>query len=757
MLAKQALEPILYGFEKTVWLVYRGRRMNLIKWIRRNERKILAVVVIILMVGFIGGSYLSQLGRGGFGRKAVIARYGVRGKITDYDRALAQRDLDLLQSLRIDQMLRGQDLRGVFLAELLFSEGRTSPELLVGLKRAIAAQKLRISDEQIAGLYRHTVPNDIYWILLKKEAAEAGVSVSSHVADRVLGSVLPQLFGGATYSQVISGLRGRGISEETVHEAFSELLAVLEYARIMISVEGLTESQMRRWASLEGEEINTELVKFNASVFADQQPEPSWQQVREQFESFKGNLAGKLSNENPYGFGYMLDDMVALEYIALKINDISATVEKPTQQEMEDFYQAHPEQFVEQVPIDPSDPNSPMTERVVSFGRVAKLISDRIYRQRINTKVDVILGDAKLLAQKNFGEADVAELDAEKLEELAIGYTQVAGKLSQKYRINVYSGETGLLSADDMRLDEYLSGLFLKSRSAGQMPTPLSQLVFLVEPLNSADADLQQNKTVKMYEDIGPVLDVRGRIAAMVRVIKVKKAAEPNSLEQSFSNVSIVLDEPNEMAHQSYSVRDKIVEDLRNLAAMETAKQKAEEFAKLAAKLGWGAALERFNSRFSSSSASEPNTFEMTDWRGLKRYSDEYMETLSFRSKSDFAARRLMDQSIREARIIERLYSLIPADSNQPAELPLVVKMEPDMSYYLVKELSVSRIYSDEYLGSKPMWAYGLESIEGQNLIAVHFQPDNILKRMNFRPKKETEAKQEPVEPVEDVVEEVEF
>ncbi len=747
MLAKRALEPILYGFEKTVRLVYRGRRMNLIKWIRRNERKILAIVVIVLMVGFIGGSYLSQLGRGGFGRKTVIARYGVKGKITDYDRALAQRDLDLLQSLRIDQILRSQDLRGVFLAELLFSEGRTSPELLMGLKRAIATQRLRISDEQIAGLYRHVVPGDIYWILLKREAAEAGLVISEQTAGSVLGNILPQLFNGAPYSQVISGLRSRKISEDMVHKAFSELLLVLEYARMMNSAEGLTESQMRRWASLGGEEINTKLVRFNASVFADQQPEPSREQVREQFENFKGNSAGKLSDKNPYGLGYMLDDMVALEYIALKMEDISKAVEKPIQQEMEDFYQANLGQFVEQVPIDPNDPNSPMAERIIGFGRVAKLISDRIYRQRISTKVDVILGDAKLLVQENFGDADVAELDAEKLEELAADYTQIAGQLSQKYGIKVYSGKMGLLNADDMRADEYLSGLFLRSRSAGQMPTPLSQLVFSVESLSGDNTGLQQSRAVKMYENIGPALDVRGRIAAMVRVVEVKEATEPNSLEQSFSKVSIVLDEPNETVHQSYSVKDKAVEDLKNLAAMEVAKQKAEDFAVLAAEQGWEAALEQFNSRFGSSDANEPNTFEMVDWQGLRRYSDEYMETLAFRGESDPAAKRLMDQSIREARIIEKLYSLIPADSNQPAELPLVVKMEPDMSYYLVKELSISRIYNDEYLGSKPIWAYRLESTESQNLTAVHFQPDNILKRMNFRPVKEEKGDKEPNEP----------
>ncbi|MCJ7692718.1 MAG: hypothetical protein MUO22_04825, partial [Sedimentisphaerales bacterium] len=220
--------------------------MNLIKWIRKNERKILAIVVIVLMVGFIGGSYLSQLGRGGSGRKTLIARYRVKGKITDYDRAIAQRELEILRSLGMDRMLRSQDLRGVFLAELLFSEGRTSPELLMGLKRAIATQGLRISDEQIAGLYRHTVPGDIYWILLKREAAEAGLAISGQAAGNILGSILPQLFNGASYSQVINSLRNQKVSEEAAREAFSELLAVLEYARMTSTSEGLTESQIRR-------------------------------------------------------------------------------------------------------------------------------------------------------------------------------------------------------------------------------------------------------------------------------------------------------------------------------------------------------------------------------------------------------------------------------------------------------------------------------------------------------------------------------
>jgi len=35
--------------------------MNLVKWLRKNNMKVMAVVVIVLMVAFVGGSALNYL------------------------------------------------------------------------------------------------------------------------------------------------------------------------------------------------------------------------------------------------------------------------------------------------------------------------------------------------------------------------------------------------------------------------------------------------------------------------------------------------------------------------------------------------------------------------------------------------------------------------------------------------------------------------------------------------------------------------
>ena len=41
--------------------------MNLVKWFRKNNKKVMAVVVVVIMLGFVGGTYLQQLGQ----RRAV--------------------------------------------------------------------------------------------------------------------------------------------------------------------------------------------------------------------------------------------------------------------------------------------------------------------------------------------------------------------------------------------------------------------------------------------------------------------------------------------------------------------------------------------------------------------------------------------------------------------------------------------------------------------------------------------------------------
>ena len=154
----------------------------------------------------------------------------------------------------------------------------------------------------------------------------------------------------------------------------------------------------------------------------------------------------------------------------------------------------------------------------------------------------------------------------------------LAEKLNKGHSIDVYSGKTGLLGVTDMQEDSYLIGLFTKPAGSGQMPHVLIQVAYSVEQLDSSD--LAPGRTIKprLYETLGPLSDLQGKIAALVRIVDVQKAAEPSGLNDLFKPAKIRLDEPD-MAEEedTYTVREQVEQDLKKLAAMQTAEEKAKE------------------------------------------------------------------------------------------------------------------------------------------------------------------------------------
>ena len=95
--------------------------MNLMKWFRKNNMKVMAIVVVVIMVGFVAGPALQYLGRAGTGQHGAVAYFADKRKITRNDLIAAHQELEILRALQADALLRSQDLRGVFLGELLFS------------------------------------------------------------------------------------------------------------------------------------------------------------------------------------------------------------------------------------------------------------------------------------------------------------------------------------------------------------------------------------------------------------------------------------------------------------------------------------------------------------------------------------------------------------------------------------------------------------------------------------------------------------
>ncbi len=700
----------------------------------------MAFVVMGTMFAFIAGSYLQQLAhqrRAGLGK--TIAYFSDNKKITQKDRAIAIRELEILQTIRADALLRVQDLSGIFLAELLFSERRFSPQLIRRLKRIISTNQCPISDKQINDVYRRSMPPYMYWLLLKNEAQNAGIAVTNHEVGTLLAKVIPQLFPGSSYSQMLGMLvEKRRISEQETLTTFGKLLAVLKYAGIICSNEAVTNPQIMRNTSLEQEKIDAEFVKFDSAVFADTQKQPDPEQISTHFNKYKKFFSGEISEQNPYGFGYKLADRVRLEYIAVKLDDVASTISAPTQEQMQEYYQRHRQQFTEKLRSDPNDPNSPLVERTRSYSEVVDTVERQLHQSKINSKAEMILQEAKTLTELDLEntDSDIANISTEQLQQMAGDYKTTAEQLGEKYKIKVYSGRTSLLSPADIWEDEYLAMLYV--RGYGFSEVALAKIIFAVDPLDISELGPFDVPKPRMYESIGTVKDRRARFASIVRITEAEKSCEPGGIDQVFSKSSLNLDENQEQSAQnSYSIKEEVVEDIQKLVAMDTTKSKAEEFAELAAENGWENTIDKFNKLYARQN--EDNQGNLTEFRlenltNLQRLSSMTLEALSAQIAGNPGAQQVVNDAQRRARFIDKLHSLVPQDANSLDSGPQVFEFKPYMSYYCVKTLSVNRLEKKKYEEIKVLRVHKEDIAQSQSLAVIHFNPENIVKRTNYRP-----------------------
>ncbi len=728
--------------------------MNLVKWFRKNRNKLLAVLVIIIMFGFIGGSFLSRLARSSSGSLyRTVATYRDGKKVTNYDLLLARQDLEILSNLRVSGLLRSnsQDLDAFFLGELLFSDQSLSPMLLGQVKRAIRSSGIRITNKQINDIYQGRGRKDICWFLLTEEAEQAGIEITEDMAGVQLSQLIPKLFPRANFSQVIGSIVSRqGVSESRILGSFSKLMEVLSYAKAIGSYENVTAAELSQLVSKKQETLDTASVQFPAQLYIQEQNEPADEAITEHFEKYKEFTPGAISAKNPYGFGYKEPDMVQMEYIVVKLSDVAELIPEPKPEEVEAYYAKKREQFTRSVPSDANDPNSPKVKEQLSYAEVSEQIYRYLISSRKNSKAKAILQEGKDITEARFSEMDTdfANLSLAEIKENAGDYSEAAKQLKEKYSIEVYSGQTGMLDAVDIIRDRYLGMMTLSGK--GNNPVPLSKVVFAVEQLGSSELGPFDIAAPRIFENIGPLQDSRGELIGLFRIISVRKSSLPDSVGQIFDKrtVKFALSSEN-----TYSVKEQVAEDIKLLRSMKTAEKQSKSFSREIAKLGWEETVAEFNRAYKERKKvhlpGEPNAFRVQQLMKLVRIPQEHILTLAAQNEGSSFGTSVLNNAKRRQKFIDKLYNLVPNGEQKLKSVPYVMEFKPDLSYYVIKDVSINRIYSQDYQKLRAREAYSQEFIEHQNLSVIHFNPENIIKRTNFVMLKKDNRTKEPNSPSE--------
>ncbi len=726
--------------------------MSLMTWFRKYNKRIMAFVVIALMIVFTMGPAMNYLSGRRAGGHKVVGYYGDHKEITNKDLAWAQQQLELLKLLGANfifrpqdpQLFSMQDFRLILLGELLFAERATAVESIGYVRQMVRREGYGITDKQINDIYTKAYPPNMYWLLLTREARLAGMRVPLDIAKTQLEAIIPRLYRGATYSQYVSSIiSSRGVSEEQVIETFADLMTVMEYGKMMCSTQNRTAQQILHETDWREETIDANYVLFDVSLFAEESEQPGEEKIMEHFEKYKGFSAGDISEANPYGFGYKLPERAGLEYIAVQLDDVASVVQRPTQQETEEYYQQHLPRFTQVVPSDPNDPNSPPTKQTRSYAEVAKPLSKLLYQQKVDSKAEQILLEAKSITEANLAgiDSEQAKLTDERIKEMAVDYEKTAAQLSEKHKLKVYAGKTGLLSAADMQSDKNLGLLYLGGM--GFADVGLVRIVFAVEQLKMSELGSFDARPPRLYENIGPLKDIReqaqgfeGKNMMLVRVIRAEKAAEAENVNQKISKKAVLFDPEGD----TNSIREMVIEDLKCLAAMDKTKDKAEQFVKLAAQDGWDNAINEFNKLYgdlsrhndADANAVSKQPFKLQTRAGIRRITGQGLVNLEIRCQGDPMADFLLNRATVESMLVEKLYALVPEDSNTLPGPGVILEFKPNLSYYCVESLTVHRLYQDKFDKIKAIDAIRDDFTDSQVLAVVHYNPENILKRMNF-------------------------
>jgi hypothetical protein len=452
-----------------------------------------------------------------------------------------------------------------------------------------------------------------------------------------------------------------------------------------------------------------EFVRFDAADF--EAAEPSSEAAAELFEKYKDFFAGAVSDENPYGFGYRLPPMVELEYLGIRLDDVSSTIERPAAEQAEQYYQRHRAQFTEQVRSDPNDPNSPPVSRQRSYAEVANNISQMLFNQRLNSRASGILREA----------ADMADSDA------SLEFRAIAGRLGEKHNIRVYAGRTGRLGAKDIRSAPYLGRLYTGDSIYDSVE--LAREVFPNSEVQGGDA---------APKTIGPARDVSGRIMAVFRVAERWPAREPEDLNETFSTAGPVF-EPDGQGGSVYSAAEKVTEDLKTISAMEQARKTAGEFVEQAASQGWDEAIERFNEIHAAAPPASPDgpapakPFRLETRTGLRRTSPDELEALAAHVAGYPGGGGIIAARKVQARFVRMLYELARPETGLQADLPAVVEFKPHAACYAIKGISSKALTRQDYDKAKSILAVRTDMADMQTQAVVHLNPGNILKRADFR------------------------
>ena len=241
------------------------------KFIQKNRKKFLAVFAVGLMIVFVLPTLPNQPGR----ESNVAFELGDEEVTMAEGRASADEWQSLLRD--VPQALLSRTLGSVV---LVFDDIRENPEL---------------------------------FLLLQKEAARLGLQPSENWVEseaKLITQIAPML--GSPVRDPVR-LRQSLRSVSLVQALFDRAMSGIKPSDALVTLD----------LSRNAQRVKLDLVHYSTEDFTKDVAAPTAEQVQKHFDEYKNTLAGTPTEQNRFGFGYMVPNQVKLLYVTVPRDEVA--------------------------------------------------------------------------------------------------------------------------------------------------------------------------------------------------------------------------------------------------------------------------------------------------------------------------------------------------------------------------------------------------------------------------------------------------
>lgn len=264
----------------------------MIKWIRKNEKKVMALFAVVLMVMFIKGLVPDTQSTNTTSRP-VATLAGT--KISQSQINFANEEWQYLKTLRYVDPNRPDDQPKILVVQILSAE--------------LAGQ---INQTQNSN---QTSP---LFFLLAQEARREGIVVSSEELQTYVNSFVQPLPAAGTDER------------DRLEEAVADCLMISQMIQRDDEVIKISRPYQQWILARTQQDVSVKIVPILASSFLSQVAAPTDADIRNEFDQYSDRVAAEIGGfpsqfgqrSDPLGFGYKIPNRVRVQYIGLNRSDV---------------------------------------------------------------------------------------------------------------------------------------------------------------------------------------------------------------------------------------------------------------------------------------------------------------------------------------------------------------------------------------------------------------------------------------------------